>query len=115
MLVGLSLCSFHQEGCSFRESHAVLAVAWAKKTKRKRDSQGLFLGDIGSSTLVCNGSGDQGRDAVNQTSLSPFYKVVSKKENILASKMHQEFASAGAQIPHCLPVSLSLARRLVLE
>lgn len=42
-------------------------------------------------------------------------KVVSKKENILASKMHQEFASAGAQIPHCLPVSLSLARRLVLE
>lgn len=42
-------------------------------------------------------------------------KVVSKKENILASKMHQEFASAGAQIPHCLPVSLCLARRLVLE
>lgn len=36
----------------FRESRAVLAAAWAKKTKRERDSQGLFLGDISSSTLV---------------------------------------------------------------
>ena len=73
--MGLSLCSFHQEGCSqgfFSESRAVLAAASAKKTKRERDSQGLFLGDISSSTLVCDGGGDQGRDAVNQTSLSPF-------------------------------------------
>eukprot|EP00069_Balaena_mysticetus_P000231 bmy_00195T0 len=43
------------EGCSlgfFSVSRAVLAAASAKKTKRERDSQGLFLSDISSSTLV---------------------------------------------------------------
>lgn len=45
--------------------------------RRERGFSGLFLGDIGSSTVVCKGDRGQGRDAVNQPSVSP-YQVKKK-------------------------------------
>lgn len=52
--------------------------------RRERDFSGLFLSNIGSSTVICKGDRGQGRDAVNQPLVSP-YQV--KKKSIKGNSL----------------------------
>lgn len=75
VLAGPQSLSFHQDGYPlgfFSKGSGVLDAAWAKQRKRERDFSGLFLRDIGSSSLVCKGARGQGKGAINQLSVSPF-------------------------------------------
>lgn len=56
----------------FSKGPGVLDAAWAKQRKWERDFNGLFLRDIGSSSLVCKGARGQDEGAINQPSVSPF-------------------------------------------
>lgn len=80
---GLSFSSLHQVGYSLgflSEGLGVSDAAWAKEMRRERDVSGLCLRAVGSFTLVYKGDRGQGRDAVNQLSVSPFQVKKCKRK-----------------------------------